>query len=167
MIRLYLVRHAIDEKRRGRRSLTPRGRAKFRRVARAFAELEEPLDLICASPVQNALETARILQSSMDHDDILVFDELSPRASPGSLLRALSAEARDEEGIALVGHKRQFRKLLAMLGLRKGELPLRKGAIVRIDVDRLSRPRVCIPRFRLRPSAGELEDAFCGLRRVA
>lgn len=167
MIRLYLVRHAMNEKRGNGRSLTRRGRKRFRRVARAFAELEEPLDLICASPEPHALETARILTSSLDHDDVLVLDELLPRASPGLLLRALSADAGDQDGIVLVGHKRQFQRLLATLGLRKGELPLRKGAIVRIDVDSLSRPRVCIPRFRLRPSAGELQDAFCGLRRVA
>lgn len=167
MIRLYLVRHAMDEKRGSGRSLTRRGGARFRRVARAFAELEEPLDLLCASPAANALETARILESSVDQDDVLVLEELSPRASPRSLLRALSAEAADHDGIALVGHKRQFQELLTMFGVRKSELPLRKGAIVRIDVDSLPRPRVCIPRFRLRPSAGELRDAFCGLRRVA
>ena len=163
MIRLYLVRHAMDEKRGSGRSLTRRGGARFRRVARAFAELEEPLDLLCASPAANALETARILESSVDQDDVLVLEELSPRASP----RSLSAEAADHDGIALVGHKRQFQELLTMFGVRKSELPLRKGAIVRIDVDSLPRPRVCIPRFRLRPSAGELRDAFCGLRRVA
>jgi phosphohistidine phosphatase SixA len=140
---------------------------RFRRVARAFAELEEPLDLICVSPEPHALETARILTSSLDHDDVLVLDELLPRAAPGLLLRALSADAGDHDGIVLVGHKRQFQRLLATFGLRKDELPLRKGAIVRIDVDSLSRPHVCIPRFRLRPSAGELQDAFCGLRRVA
>ena len=147
----------------------PRSRLEGRlvRVARAFAELEEPLDLLCASPAANALETARILESSVDQDDVLVLEELSPRASPRSLLRALSAEAADHDGIALVGHKRQFQELLTMFGVRKSELPLRKGAIVRIDVDSLPRPRVCIPRFRLRPSAGELRDAFCGLRRVA
>lgn len=167
MIRLYLIRHAADEKRRGARKLTRRGRSRFRCVARAFAELEEPVDLICASPKIYARETAEILARSLGHDEVLVLDELSPRASTDSLLRTLAARAGHREGIAVVGHKRQLRQLLAAFGLRKRELPLRKGAVLRIDVDKLDRPRASVPRFRLRPSAGELCDAFCGLKRVA
>jgi phosphohistidine phosphatase len=167
LVRLYLIRHAADEKRDGARSLTRRGRSRFRSVARAFAELEEPIDLICSSPRLHARQTADILARSLDHDDVIVLDELAPRASAGSLLRALAGHCSDRDGIALVGHKRQLQELLAAFGLRKGELPMRKGAVLRIDVDGLARPRACIPRFRLRPSAGELQDAFCGLRRVA
>jgi phosphohistidine phosphatase len=166
LIRLYLIRHAAGEKRDGARSLTRRGRSRFRCVARAFAELEEPVDLICASPKRYARQTAEILARSMD-EEVLVLDELSPRASAASLLRVLAARAADRDGIAIVGHKRQLRQLLAALGLRKRELPLRKGGVLRIDVDTLSRPRASVPRFRLSGSAGELRDAFCGLRRVA
>ena len=167
LIRLYLIRPAADEKRHGARSLTRRGRCRFRRVARAFAELEEPIDLICASPKRPARQTAEILARSLDHDEVVVLEELAPRASAASLLRALAARAGDLDGIALVGHKRQLRGLLVALGLRKRELPLRKGAVLRIDVDTLARPRATVPRFRLCASAGELRDAFCGLRRVA
>ena len=167
MIRLYLIRHAADEKRDGSRTLTRRGRSRFRCVARAFAELEEPIDLICTSPKRHARETAAILARSLAQEEVLLLDELSPRASARPLLRALAAHAGDRDGIALVGHKRQLRELIAALGLRKRELPLRKGAVLRIDVDTLVRPRASVPRFRLRPSAGELRDAFSGLRRVA
>jgi phosphohistidine phosphatase SixA len=167
LVRLYLIRHAADEKRDGARSLTRRGRSRFRSVARAFAELEEPIDLICSSPKPHARQTADILARSLDHDDVIVLDELAPRASAGPLLRALAGRCADRDGIALVGHKRQLQELLAAFGVRKGEIPMRKGAVLRIDVDGLARPRACIPRFRLRPSAGELQDAFCGLRRVA
>lgn len=167
MIRLYLIRHAADEKRDGARSLTRRGRSRFRSVARAFAELEEPVDLICSSPKPHARQTAEILARSLDHDEVVVLDELSARASASDLLRVLAARSADRDGIALVGHKRQLRELLAVFGLRKGELPLRKGAVLRIDIDGLARPRACVPRFRLRSSAGELQDAFCGMRRVA
>jgi phosphohistidine phosphatase len=167
LIRLYLIRHAADEKRAGSRSLTRRGRSRFRCVARAFAELEEPVDLICASPKQYARETAEILARSLDQEEVLVLDELSPREPARALLRALASRAADCDGIAIVGHKRQLRELLSALGLRKRELPLRKGGVLRIDVDRLARPRASVPRFRLRRSAGELRDAFCGLRKVA
>jgi phosphohistidine phosphatase len=167
LIRLYLIRHAAEEKRGGARSLTRRGRSKFRCVARAFAELEEPIDLICSSPKRYARQTADIFARSIDHDEVLLLDELSPSSSARSLLRALAEHAGGREGIALVGHKRQFRRVLSALGLRKRELPLRKGAVLRIDVDALSRPRASVPRFRMRPSAGDLRDAFSGLRRVA
>jgi phosphohistidine phosphatase len=167
LIRLYLIRHAADEKRDGARSLTRRGRNRFRSVARAFAELEEPVDLICSSPKRHARETADILARSLDHGKLVVLDELAPSEPASSLLSALAVRAAGGDGIVLVGHKRQLNDLLAALGLRRGELPLRKGAVLRIDVDALGRPRASMPRFRLHPSGGELRDAFRGLRRVA
>jgi phosphohistidine phosphatase len=166
LIRLYLIRHAADEQRAGSRSLTPRGRRRFRSAARAFAHLGEPIDRICSSPKPHAHQTAAILARALRRDDVVKLDELSPRGSLRRLLRALSALAADGDGIALVGHKGQLRDLLAALGLRKRDLPLRKGSMVRLDVDALPKPRVCIPRFRFRPAAGQLEDAFLGLRRV-
>jgi phosphohistidine phosphatase SixA len=166
LIRLYLIRHAADGKRAGARSSTARWRRRIRSAARAFAELEEPIDLICTSPNPQAKRTAEILARALDHEDVIELEELSPRGPTGRLLRALAACSGDGDGIVLVGHKRQLRELFATLGLRKSELPLRPASVLRIDVDALPRPRTCIPRFRLRPSRGGLEDAFLGLRKV-
>jgi phosphohistidine phosphatase len=165
VIRLYLIRHAAHEKET--RALTRRGRRAFRRAARAFAKLEEPLDLICSSSRPHARQTANLLARALERDDVVELRELSPRVPPASLLRALAERVRAGTGIALVGHRRQLRGLLAKLGLRDGELRLRKGSILRVDVDTMPRPRACVARFRLHDSASEPEDAFLGLRRAS
>ena len=165
MIRLYLIRHAAHGKVKGR--LTKRGRRAFRRAARAFAKLEEPLDLICSSVKPHARQTAKLLARALEREDVVELRELSPRVPPASLLRALAERVREGAGIALIGHRRQLRELLAKLGLRDGEIRLRKGSILRVDVDAMPEPRACVPRFRLHHSASEPEDAFLGLRRAS
>jgi len=167
MIRLYLVRHAAEKEQDGRRVLTSRGRRRFRRAARAFAELEEPVHLICTGCKPHVKETARLLSRDLGLGEAVELEELSPRAPPAALLRAIGKRCSDGDGVVLVGHGRQLRRLLASFGLRKGELPLRKGWIVRLDVDALPRPRACVPRFRVRPTAGKMEDAFLGMRKAS
>ena len=68
MIRIYLVRHgiAVDPAEMGSlddeaRPLTGKGRKRFRRLARAFRDLGEPLDFIFTSPLVRAVQTAEIL----------------------------------------------------------------------------------------------------------
>lgn len=167
MIRLYLVRSGADEDRDGTRRLTRRARRRFRRVASAFAQLEEPIQVICAGSKSHVAETARVLARTLGHRDVVEVDELSSRAGAGALLRAVSIQSRGSDGIALVGNGRQLHELLRALGIEEGELRLRKGSIVRVDVDALPRPRRCVARFRVRPSAAEPADAFLGMRRAS
>jgi phosphohistidine phosphatase SixA len=128
--------------------------------------LGEPIDRICSSPKRHARQTAAILAAALQRCGIVHLAELARGGSPCRLLRALAGLGGDGDGIALVGHKSQLRELLSALGIGNRELPLRKGSVLRLDVDALAEPRVCIPRFRVRPGAGQLEDAFLGLRRV-
>jgi phosphohistidine phosphatase SixA len=165
VIRLYLVRHAAQKKAGGSCVLTQRGKRRFLRMARAFARLGEPIDVVCSSPKSHAQDTAQILSRALGRRPALVLEALAPRGSPESLLRALAAFTTGEsQGIALVGHKRQFTSLLERLGVGKRELPLPKGSIVRVDIDATPIAHACIPRFRLQPSTGTIEDAFLGLR---
>jgi phosphohistidine phosphatase SixA len=108
-----------------------------------------------------------LLSRDLGLGEAVELEELSPRVRPASLLRAIGERCSDGDGVVLVGHGRQLRRLLASFGLRKGELPLRKGWIVRLDVDALPRPRACVPRFRVRPTAGKMEDAFLGMRKAS
>jgi phosphohistidine phosphatase SixA len=167
VIRLYLVRHAAEKKIGGACVLTQRGKRRFRRMARAFARLGEPIGLVCTSPKSHARETAEILSRALGRRPAVVLDELAPRASADALLFALAAFAGEHEGIALVGHNRHFKMLLERLGVERHEVRLRKGTVVRIDVDATPAPRACIPRFRLRASTGEVCDAFIGLRKAS
>jgi len=91
VIRLYLVGHAAEKKAGGTCVLTQRGKRRFRRLARAFARLGEPIALVCTSPKSHARETAEILARALGRRPALVLDELEPRASADSLLVALAA----------------------------------------------------------------------------
>jgi phosphohistidine phosphatase len=66
MIELYFVRHGIAVERipgvpDSFRELTGKGRRRFRKTARAFAQLGRSLDLILTSPLVRAVQTAEIL----------------------------------------------------------------------------------------------------------
>jgi len=135
-------------------------------MARAFARLAEPVDLVCSSPKSHARETAAILARALARRPARVLEQLAPRASPANLLAALSAMVHGEGGIALVGHHRQFKSLLDRLGVKRHELRLHRGSIVRVDVDAMPLPHACIPRFCL-ASTGKLEDVFVGLRKAS
>ena len=166
MIRLYLVRNGADEDRDGTRRLTRRARRRFRRVAGAFAHLEEPVQLICAGGKPHVLETARVLARMLGRSDVVEVEELSSRAGADALLMAVSVHGGGRtasRSSATAGSS----TILRALGIEEGEIRLRKGSIVRVDVDALPRPRRCIARFRVRASATEPADAFLGTRRAS
>src|SRR5207247_2813001 len=93
MIRIYLVRHgiAVDPAEMGSlddeaRPLTGKGRKRFRRLARAFRDLGEPLDFIFTSPLVRAVQTAEILCGALRGDEIGVVDELRPGGGGGQVV---------------------------------------------------------------------------------
>jgi phosphohistidine phosphatase len=169
MVRLYLVRHAVaadgDESQPFTdhlRALTEKGRRRFRRSARAFASLGESIDLVCTSPVLRAVQTAEILASSLGHDEVRVLDELQPGAGVPLLLERLSELGT--ASIVLVGHKRLLCDLavtLAGLPIEQAlRLHLKRGAIARIDVRKLSGHASGEPRWWLAPATDALQDGL-------
>jgi phosphohistidine phosphatase len=169
MIRLYLVRHAIaEELPEGQRfadpvrALTAKGRRRFRRSARAFADMGEEVDVICTSPLLRAVQTAELLASALRHDEVKVVDELLPDAAVAPLLVRLAELGA--QSAALVGHKRLLCDLagtLAGLPLEDaGRLRLKRGTIVRIDVRKLAANGPARPRWWLGPEAGPVRDGL-------
>src|SRR5712691_7627004 len=93
MIRIYLVRHgiAVDPSEKGTldddsRPLTAKGRRRFRRLARAFAQLGEIPDFTFTSPLVRAVQTAEILAGALRVAEVGILDELRPEAGVGRLL---------------------------------------------------------------------------------
>jgi phosphohistidine phosphatase len=146
MKRLYLVRHGIavdhaDSKGPdGSRPLTDKGRKRFTRAAHAFAKRAGKLDLILTSPLVRAVQTAEILASAVGHGDVAVLEELDPSHGVASLFEALGRRAGKARSIALVGHEPQLSAALAALthlpAVQAAQLDFKKGAIVRLDMDR-------------------------------
>ncbi|TMA24626.1 MAG: phosphohistidine phosphatase SixA [Deltaproteobacteria bacterium] len=166
-MRIYLVRHgiAVDPAEKGTldddaRPLTGKGRRRFRRLARAFAQLGEKLDFIFTSPLVRAVQTAEILAGALKFEEVGVLDELRPEAGVGKLLAETARRVKDEQSVALVGHDPQMTQLvIALAGLPKEDaerVDFKKGSIVRIDVGELPSARPAQPRWWMKPRSRTL-----------
>ncbi|HYZ89183.1 MAG TPA: phosphohistidine phosphatase SixA, partial [Myxococcales bacterium] len=136
---IFLVRHGVAVDRDGDipdafRSLTSKGRRRFRKTARSLARLGCKLDLILTSPLVRAVQTAEILASETKHGEVAVLEELDPKYAAADLLKAVTKRAEGVRSVALVGHEPQLSAVLAALAAVDADrLDVKKGAIVRLD----------------------------------
>jgi len=160
MIELYVVRHgiALEDSPGGPDALRPlssKGRRRFQKAARAFGNLGRKLDLVLTSPLVRAVQTAEILAGATEHREVAVLEELDPGVGIAQLLEALGKRVGKSKAVALVGHEPQLSSVLsALCGVSQEEFELKKGAIVRLDVASLPRPKFVAPRWWLKPRAG-------------
>lgn len=137
-MRLLVVRHAIAEDREafGRshrddatRPLTPEGRRKMERGALGLKELVPELDLIAASPLKRALDTAAVIAQAYGALRVERVPELAPGAGFDRFLGWLTGQ-RVRGTIAVVGHEPDLSQLVCALlaGTNGPFLELRKGA---------------------------------------
>jgi phosphohistidine phosphatase len=140
-MKLYLIRHAEAVERTGtmpdaNRHLTPKGRSAFRKIARRVRKSGAAPGFIFTSPLLRAVQTAEILAERLKHEGpIVVSRELSPGFDHRAL-RSLLAQAGNPAEAAFVGHEPDLGEIAAsMLSLPNG-FPLRKGAVVALEVER-------------------------------
>jgi phosphohistidine phosphatase len=140
---LYLVRHAVAEERADKwpddtkRPLTAEGSARMKKAARGLERLGVTLDVILSSPLVRARQTAEILSARLDgHPPIVNSEALAPGGTYAALVADLEKQSRKTR-IALVGHEPAMGELAARLIGARRAIDLKKGAIVRIDVDAL------------------------------
>jgi phosphohistidine phosphatase len=153
-VRLHLLRHAHagDPLRwhgpDDARPLSERGRRQAERLGRLLAEAGFAPDLILSSPRVRALETARLVAEPL-RVPVRVADALAGMLDAAAV-ESLLADCGDPERPLLVGHDPDFSDLAAQLtGLP--ELPMRKGALVRIDLARPIAPGEGVLRWLLPP----------------
>jgi phosphohistidine phosphatase len=157
---LYVVRHGIAEDggegmSDASRALTGKGRRRFQKTARAFGKRGNRLDLVLTSPLVRAVQTAEILADAADPEEVAVLEELDPRVGVESLRTAVAKRAGKADAVAIVGHEPQLSSLLAALsGVSQSDLDLKKGSIVRIDVDAMTDGNSVDPRWWLKPGSG-------------
>ena len=159
---LYLLRHAHagdPEKWDGpdeQRPLSPRGEEEANRLAQFLARTAFRPDALITSPMVRASRTAEILAGQIDLP-VAVDDRLEGNVDPASL-EAILRDAGDPARPVLVGHDPDFSDLVgALCGAR--DVPMRKGALVRIDIRRPIEPgrgelRWLVPPDLLRPAGG-------------
>lgn len=152
---LFLLRHGIAAERSAKkypqdadRPLTPEGRDRLRRVARALHALELNFDLILSSPYLRARQTAEIVAEALGLSRRLQFsDRLAADGNGRELIQELAARRPLPANPLLVGHEPYLSHLASLL-LTGGdglELVLKKGGLCKLALDRLSpRPRATL-----------------------
>jgi len=136
---LHLLRHADAgdplawDGPDARRPLSDKGRGQAERLGAHLAAIGADLGPFLTSPKVRAFETAEIVARALGAE--LTVEHRLGGAFDRTSLEAILAERGDPERVCLVGHDPDFSEILAdLLGVR--ELPMRKGAVVRLDVDR-------------------------------
>lgn len=159
-VELYLLRHAHagdpetwsgddDE-----RPLTAKGRRQSERLGRFLGATRFQPDAILTSPKARARQTAEIVARRL-HIDVTVDERLGSDLGLAGLDGVLGDA--DAARPVLVGHDPDFSALLAML-CGASRVPMKKGALCRIDVDRPLQPGAGVLRWLLPPDLLKRED---------
>lgn len=152
-LELYLLRHAhagdpsewaTDD---AQRPLSRRGKRQAERLAQFLAERGFAPDTIVSSPKLRARQTAEILADSIGI--AISLDERLARALDEDVLGEIVLGA-GVRSLVLVGHDPDLSDLCATL-CGAGYLPLRKGAMARIDASIPLQPGTGVLRWLLPP----------------
>jgi phosphohistidine phosphatase len=137
---LYLIRHAKAEDRGdawpddSKRPLTEDGIERMRKAARGLVRLGVTLDVVLTSPFVRARQTAEIVASAFENRPPIVnLDSLTPNGSFQIFLSDLDRQSK-RGSMAIVGHEPDLGEMAARLGGLRQALPMKKGAVCRIDL---------------------------------
>jgi phosphohistidine phosphatase len=141
---IYLFRHGIAIERaahRGpdeERALTPEGRRKVQRVAKAMRTMRLSFDVIFSSPLVRALQTAEIVADVLRMRKRLQLTEhLKPARSPREQVGWLKTIRPSAEKILLVGHEPNFSELASYLltGNERMTIYFKKAGLCKVTAD--------------------------------
>lgn len=141
-MRLVVVRHAIAEDREefaatgqddGLRPLTAAGIKKMKGGVRGLRTLLPSIDLLAASPLTRAVQTAEIIQDTYGLDRIESVPALAPECAVGDVGSWLSTATGAI--VTVVGHEPQLGRLISyFLGVGdQSAIELKKGAACLLD----------------------------------
>lgn len=137
MIAVHLLRHAHagDPERwtddDSLRPLSEKGRRQCERLGRLLAGLDEAPDLFITSPKVRAAQTAELVAEALAAP--VVVDKRLGAAFDIAVLEDILLAHADAERPCLVGHDPDFSEVLGDL-VGAAMVPMRKGAIARVDV---------------------------------
>ena len=141
---IYILRHAIAVPRgtvvypNDDRPLTEKGIKKMMKGARGILQTVSKFDLILSSPLKRALHTATITAEALGSiKKIRTSKNLLPGANCEKLFAELSKE-KNLKRVLLVGHEPDLGILAStLIGSKTTTVEFKKGALCRIDIDRL------------------------------
>ncbi len=141
-MQLYLLRHGIAEDGKAgqpdaERALTAEGKKKLRGILKSAREAGVAPTLVVTSPYRRALETAELAVEALEYKgDLLRSAALIPAGKPEEVWDEVRVH-KTEAQILLSGHDPLFTYLTGyLLGCPGLTIDFKKGAMVRIDLDR-------------------------------
>lgn len=144
-MQLLVIRHAkaedaLDFAQTGQpealRPLTESGRKKMQRAAAGLLSEVEFIDVLAASPLLRARQTAEIVAEVYVGRTVMELDALAPGSDPDTLLAWLRGH-RDVSVVAIVGHEPDLGELIGRLlsGRHESVIALKKGAACLLNLD--------------------------------
>jgi phosphohistidine phosphatase len=144
-MKVLIIRHgkaedrpllSLSAKKDAARALTATGRREMRKAAKGLRKLAPDIDVLAASPLVRARETAEIVAKVFGVNEIVEQSLLSPGADASALLHWLKQQPPDNT-VALVGHEPDLGHLASWLLSGNGSsfVTLRKGACALIEFD--------------------------------
>ena len=141
---IYLLRHGVaadagpgiaDHD----RALTEEGWSRLRRAAPAWRRLVQTPQVVMASPLRRAQETAQVFVEAVRfRGELRTEQALVPTAAPTIALNLLEIEALSQvPSVALIGHEPHLGYLLGALltGHPRQPVPLKKGMLVAVETE--------------------------------
>jgi phosphohistidine phosphatase len=159
-MKLYVLRHgdAVEHGdpryKENERPLTPKGTQRTKQLAHMLREMETTFDAILSSPLTRARQTAEIVARSLKLEAKMEFtDHLSLSGSMQKLVEAINAIRPVPAGVLLVGHEPYLSGFISLLCIGGPNLPLKmkKGALCRLEVGRLSCGQCAVLEWLLQP----------------
>jgi phosphohistidine phosphatase len=143
MTKLLIIRHGIAEdaeefattgKDDSLRPLTKAGKRKMKEAAAGLSDLVETVDVIAASPLVRAQQTAEIVAKAYDDVRVETVQALSPGSDPSDLVDWLGKHA-SAEVIAVVGHEPHLGMLVTwlMTEARDSRVAMSKGGAALLE----------------------------------
>jgi phosphohistidine phosphatase len=150
-MQLLVIRHAIAEDKKefaatgrpdGERPLTKRGQKEMRKVAAGLRRQVKSLDVLAASPLVRAQQTAAIVAA--EYGDIFV--ETAPALEPDRSMMSFAkwlATVKRARVVAIVGHEPHLGTLVTwlMTGVSDSHLSLDKGGACLLEIEGKAAPR--------------------------
>lgn len=164
-MQLLVIRHAIAEDQEAfaktglpdtERPLTKRGRKIMKRIAMGLRREVKSIDVLAASPLVRAAQTAAIVSKEYDGIFVETMPALEPERAPSELAKWLRIH-RDADVVAIVGHEPHLGIVITWLiaGLTSSHVEIEKGGVCLLDIKRTPGARCATLRWALTPEVLE------------
>jgi phosphohistidine phosphatase len=154
-VKLYILRHGTAEPRakgvaEATRELTPEGKRELKRVLKRASAAGIAPKIIFTSPWTRALDSARLARKTLKSGELVQSKNLLPDTPPEKVWNEIRARNGTDE-VMIAGHEPQLTRLAAFLLEAPVAMDLKKGGLVRIDVQAREGPPRGILKWMLTP----------------